>query len=50
MSIWWTQKPDVEQKKQITEYKIQKQAKLNDVLFRDTHVDGEIYTENTGVI
>lgn len=45
----WIQKPDNKQKKQITEYKIQTQAKPNGVVFRDIHVDGKIYMGNPGM-
>lgn len=46
----WIQKPDIEQKRQIKECKIQKQVRPHDDLFRDTHANGKIYTKNTGMI
>lgn len=48
--MWVNTKPDMEQKRQITEYKVQNQAKPNDALLTDTHENGKIYTENTGMI
>lgn len=48
--IWVNTKPDMEQKRQITEYEVQKQTKPDDALLTDTHENGKIYTENTGMI
>ena len=48
--MWVNTKPDMEQERQITEYKVQNQAKPNDALLTDTHENGKIYTENTGMI
>lgn len=40
----------MEPKRQITEYKVQNQTKPIDALVKDTHENGKIYTENTGMI